>query len=76
LAGIGPKKAAKALAEAKTKEELLQAVFDKYQELGHTSEYFTEQGQLLWLRRYEGQIWQPPNKLQLSTDLDQDLKSE
>lgn len=64
LAGIGPKKAAKALSEAKTKEELLQAAWAKYQELGHTMEYFTEQGQLLWLRRYEGQIWQPTNKLQ------------
>ena len=76
LAGIGPKKAAKALAEAKTKEELLQAVFDKYQELGHTSEYFTEQGQLLWLRRYEGQIWQPPSKLVSSTDGAADSKKE
>lgn len=64
LQGIGPKKAEKALKDAKTQEELLEAVFEKYQEHGHTMEYFTEQGQLLWLRRYEGQIWQPPNKLQ------------
>lgn len=64
LAGIGPKKAEKALKEATTKEELLQAAWEKYQELGHTLEYFTEQGQLLWLRRYEGELWQPPNKLQ------------
>ena len=76
LAGIGPKKAAKALAEATTKEELLEAAFAKYQELGHTTEYFTEQAQLLWLRRYEGQIWQVPNKLQSSTDSDQVLKNE
>ena len=76
LAGIGPKKAAKALAESKTKEGLLQAVFDKYQELGHTAEYFTEQGQLLWLRRYEGELWQPPNKLQSNTDSVADSKSE
>jgi len=59
LAGIGPKKAEKALKDAKTKEELLQAAWAKYEELGHTMEYFIEQGQLLWLRRYEGQIWQP-----------------
>jgi hypothetical protein len=65
LAGIGPKKAEKALQDAKTKEELLQAAYEKYKEHGHSWEYFTEQGQLLWLRRYEGQIWQPPNKLQL-----------
>jgi hypothetical protein len=63
LAGIGPKKAAKVLEGQTTKEGLLQAAWEKYQELGHTMEYFTEQGQLLWLRRYEGQIWQPPSKL-------------
>lgn len=62
LQGIGPKKAEKALKDAKTKEELLEAAWAKYEELGHTMEYFTEQGQLLWLRRYEGQIWRPPNK--------------
>ena len=59
LEGIGPKKAAKTLKDAKTKKSLLDAAFAKYQELGHTLEYFTEQGQLLWLRRYEGEIWQP-----------------
>lgn len=59
LEGIGPKKAEKALKDAKTKEELLQAAFAKYQELGHTKEYFIEQGQLLWLRRYEGELWHP-----------------
>jgi hypothetical protein len=59
LVGVGPKKAEKTLKDAKTKEELLQTVFEKYQECGHTLEYFTEQGQLLWLRRSEGEIWQP-----------------
>ena len=59
LEGIGPKKAEKALKEAKTKQALLETAWEKYQELGHTLEYFTEQGQLLWLRRYEGEIWQP-----------------
>lgn len=76
LAGIGPKKAAKALQDAKTKEELLQAAWTKYEELEHSMEYFKEQAQLLWLRRYEGEIWQPPNKLQLNTGSDQALKSE
>jgi hypothetical protein len=80
LAGIGPKKAEKALKDAKTKEGLLQAAWEKYQEHGHTMEYFTEQGQLLWLRRYEGELWQPdvnllPNKLQQSTDSVADSKS-
>lgn len=81
LAGIGPKKAEKALKDAKTKEELLAAAWAKYEELGHTMEYFTEQGQLLWLRRYEGQIWHPeikllPSKLQLSTGSEVDLKKK
>ena len=59
LEGIGPKKAAKALQDASTKEELLKAAFKKYQELGHSLDYFTEQGQLLWLRRTENQLWIP-----------------
>ena len=59
LQGVGPKKAEKALKDSKTKQELLETAWEKYQELGHTLEYFTEQGQLLWLRRYEGEIWQP-----------------
>lgn len=61
LEGIGPVKAAKALKDAKSKEALLQAAFEKYKELGHSIEYFTEQGQLLWLRRTEGELWQPSN---------------
>jgi hypothetical protein len=76
LAGIGPKKAEKALKDAKTQEELLERAWAKYEELGHTMEYFTEQGQLLWLRRYEGQIWQVPSKLQLSMAGAADSKKE
>lgn len=59
LEGIGPVKAAKALKDAKTKEDLLRAVWKAYQEKEHGIEYLTEQGQLLWLRRYEGELWQP-----------------
>ena len=59
LEGIGPVKAAKALKDAKTKEDLLRAVWKTYQEKEHGIEYLTEQGQLLWLRRYEGEIWKP-----------------
>ena len=59
LEGIGPKKAAKALEGSKTKEDLLRAAFEKYQELGYTRDYFVEQGQLLWLRRTEGELWWP-----------------
>jgi len=59
LSGIGPVKAAKALKKATTKEELLQEVWKQYQEKKHGIEYLTEQGQLLWLRRYEGELWLP-----------------
>ena len=59
LAGVGPKKAEKALAEATTREELLEAVWKVYREKEHDIEYLTEQGQLLWLRRTEGELWQP-----------------
>ena len=59
LDGIGPVKAAKALQKAKTKEELLQSVWKTYQDKEQSIEYLTEQGQLLWLRRYEGELWQP-----------------
>lgn len=63
LEGIGPVKASKALGKAKTKEELLQAVWKQYQEKEHEIEYLTEQGQLLWLRRYEGELWRPPSSV-------------
>ena len=59
LSGIGPVKASKALKKATTKEELLQEVWKQYQEKEHDIEYLTEQGQLLWLRRYEGELWRP-----------------
>ena len=62
LDGIGPVKAAKALKDAKTQEELLQAVWKQYQEKEHGIEYLTEQGQLLWLRRYEKELWYPTLK--------------
>ena len=61
LEKVGPVKAAKALQDAKTKEDLLRCVWKVYQEKEHEIEYLTEQGQLLWLRRYEGELWQPSN---------------
>jgi DNA polymerase-1 len=66
LSGIGPAKAAKALKDAKTKEALLRKAFEVYMEKGHSIEYFIEQGQLLWLRRYEGEMWQPDVNLLLN----------
>ena len=76
LQGIGPKKAEKALKDAKTTTELLKAAWEKYEELGNTLEYFTEQGQLLWLRRKENELWLPPSKLQLNMDSAVDSKNE
>lgn len=76
LQGIGPKKAEKALKDAKTIADLLKAAWEKYEELGNTMEYFTEQGQLLWLRRKENELWLPPSKLQLSMDSAADSKNE
>jgi len=61
LEGVGPVKASKALKDCKTKEDLLQTVWTVYQEKKHDLEYLTEQGQLLWLRRYEGELWLPSN---------------
>jgi hypothetical protein len=58
LPGIGPKKAEKILQDCCTEEELYKAVLEAYK--GDVS-LLTEQAQLLWLRRKEGELWQPPN---------------
>jgi len=57
LSGIGPKKAEKILEDCVTEEELYSAVLKAYD---GNLEYLTEQGQLLWIRRKEGELWKPP----------------
>jgi len=58
LPGIGPKKAEKILQDCCTEEELYKAVLEAYNgDVG----LLTEQAQLLWLRRKEGELWQPPS---------------
>lgn len=57
--GIGPKKAEKALKDCKTYEDMEQAAWEVYKSKNLSLEYFREQGQLLWLQRYEGQLWEP-----------------
>jgi 5'-3' exonuclease len=57
LSGIGPKKAEKILADCVTEEELYSAVLKAYD---GNLEYLTEQGQLLWIRRKDNEIWTPP----------------
>lgn len=68
LAGIGPKKAEKLLKDCKDEQSLAEAVWKAYQEHGHGIDYYTEMGQLLWLRRYEGQIWKPHEKVISQTE--------
>jgi hypothetical protein len=59
LKGIGPKKAEKLLKECKDAEELEKTVWKAYVDKEHDYGYFLEQGRLLHLQRYEGEIWEP-----------------
>ena len=52
---VGPVKAAKMLANAKTERELYAVCVEA---MG--AERVLENGRLLWLRREEGQLWEPP----------------
>lgn len=56
--GIGPKKAEKILKGITTEQQLWDRVLDAYD---GNRERVIENARLLWLRRYEGQIWQPPD---------------
>ena len=51
--GIGEKKSAKLLEDCKTEQDY----YDKCVELLESEERVIENGRLLWLRRYEGEIW-------------------
>ena len=55
--GIGPKKAEKAYQECTTVQEMYQKALEMYK--GDT-EALLENARLLWLRRYEGEMWEPP----------------
>ena len=54
---VGPVKANKILADCTTVEQLWEACVKAYD--GNT-ERIIENARLLWLRRYEGELWQPP----------------
>ena len=56
LKGIGPKKAAKILEDCKTEEDMYKAVLKAYD---NDEKRVLENGQLLWIRRNENQIWSP-----------------
>ncbi len=59
LRGIGPKKADKILAEADTELKMYEAVLKAYD---NNQERVIENGQLLWIRRQEDELWQPPTQ--------------
>lgn len=65
--GIGPAKAAKILEGADSEIALYNAVISAYSEqpdIGgrdKAKERVLENGRLLWLRRYDNQLWNPPN---------------
>lgn len=56
---VGPVKAKKILAECETEEDLWNAVVEAYD---GNIERVVENARLLWLRREEGQLWQPPQE--------------
>ena len=57
LKGIGPKKAEKILKDCSSEKDMYAAVLKAYD---NNEEYLWEQAKLLWIRRKENQIWQPP----------------
>ena len=59
LKGIGPVKADKILDECDTEVKLYNACVQAYD---GNAERVLENAQLLWLRRYEGQMWEPPKE--------------
>lgn len=59
IPGIGPAKAAKALKGIEKTEELYEAVKKAYANAG-IEEQLLENARLLWIRRKEGEVWEPP----------------
>lgn len=57
LYGVGPKKAEKLLYDCETEEDLYVACLHAY---GGDEERVVENARLLWLRRTEGELWEPP----------------
>lgn len=58
IKGIGPAKAEKAFKDCKTEIDLYKKCVEMYK--GDKARVL-ENGQLLWLRRTEGELWQPPH---------------
>lgn len=61
IKGVGDVKATKALQECEDDVEMYQCCVEMYNEDGQDGvTRVLENGQLLWLRREKGQVWQPP----------------
>lgn len=59
LRGIGNVKAGKILSECQTEEEMYNACVAAYDD---NEDRVIENARLLWLRRYDNQLWEPPCK--------------
>lgn len=57
LYGIGPVKASVLLGDCETEQDLYEACLRAY---GGEEDRVIENARLLWLRRHEGQLWEPP----------------
>jgi 5'-3' exonuclease len=57
LKGIGPKKAEKILQDCVSELDMYNAVLEAYD---NNAERVLENARLLWIRRKEGEIWNPP----------------
>lgn len=57
LHGIGPKKADKLLGGCDTEDTMWEAIYKAYD---GNLDRIVENARLLWLRRYEGEMWEPP----------------
>lgn len=56
---VGPAKAAKILSGCESEDKLWEAVLHAY---GGDEERVVENARLLWLRREEGELWEPPTR--------------
>ena len=65
LHGIGPKKAIKIFEGCEDEVALYKACLDAYE---GDSERILKGANLLWLRRHEGQVWQPPEARVIDQD--------
>jgi hypothetical protein len=61
IKGIGPKRASALIDGLTTEEEMYKTVVDTYKEHNMDVDRVIENAKLLWLRRYEGQTWEPPS---------------